>query len=74
MKGDRIVKKGLILNSSAKTIAASEFRVEVHHKNGEVIELSKSAYSYEDVFEHIKDHYENIDDSSVQKLLIELIR
>jgi hypothetical protein len=67
------MKKALIRNSDEK-VALSEFHVQLFHKDGEVIELTRNAYTYEDVFEGIREHYENIDDTTVNRITIDLVR
>lgn len=67
------MKKALILNTEEK-VPLSEFHTTVFHRDGEIIELSQSAYTYEDIFEKIKEHYEGIDDTTIDKITIELKR
>lgn len=53
------MRKAIITNpSSYEKIALSEFSIDVHHKSGSVINLTCNNYTYEDVFEYIKEQYE----------------
>ena len=73
--GGEKVKKAFINNlESEEKMAATEYEIEVHHDDGEVIELSCVRYAYVDVFEYISDYYENKNDKSVQKILIQAKR
>jgi RNA:NAD 2'-phosphotransferase (TPT1/KptA family) len=67
------MKKALMLNTEEK-VPLSEFHATLFHKDGEVIELTRNAYTYEDLFESIKEHYEGIDDATINKITIELKR
>ncbi len=67
------MKKAFINNLNGdEKMAATEYVIEVHHKSDEVIELSCVQYSYEDVFEYIKEYYEDKNDESVDKVIIKV--
>ncbi|WP_419955922.1 hypothetical protein ACN6MT_11275 [Neobacillus niacini] len=69
------MRKAIIKTPSDNEIkvAASDFSIEIHHKGRPVVNLSKTAYTYEDVFEYIKDEYEE-DLDTIQKIVITLDR
>ncbi len=69
------MKKALInpLDTPNK-MAATEYGVEIYHKNDEVIELTFTQYSYSEVFDAIKEYYTDKNDNSVEKVIIEVKR
>ncbi|MFE4038240.1 hypothetical protein [Priestia sp. YIM B13489] len=53
------MRKATIMNpSDDEKVALSEFSINVHHKSGRVINLTCNNYTYDDVFEYIKEQYE----------------
>lgn len=67
------MRKGIMTNptNNDEKVAASNFSIEVHHKNKRVVNLNTVQYTYEDVFEYIKEQYEE-DLDAIQKVIIEL--
>lgn len=61
------------LADNEEKVAASDFSIEVHHKGRGVVKLSTVNYTYEDVFEYIKEQYEE-DLDFIQKVTIEVKR
>ena len=53
-------------------MAATEYGIEVHHENGEVIELTSVNYAFQDVFEYISEYYENKNDTAINKVIIKV--
>ncbi|WP_153124651.1 hypothetical protein [Peribacillus tepidiphilus] len=69
------MKKALVNNLEGdEKMAASEYAIEVHHKSDEVIELNCVQYSFEDVFEYIKEYYSDKNDVPVDKIVIRVKR
>lgn len=65
------MKKALINNlQNDEKIAASDYSIEIHHKTGKVIELECVQYSYEDVFEYIKEYYADKNEQAIDKIVI----
>jgi hypothetical protein len=60
-------------NHAEDKVAASEFEVEVHHKCGNVVSLVNTNYTYEAVFEYIKEEYQD-DMDYIKKITIEVKR
>jgi len=58
-------------SNNEEKVAASEFSIEIYHKGRGVVNLSTVNYTYEDVFEFIKEKYEE-DLDTIQKVTIEL--
>ncbi|MFP3357612.1 hypothetical protein R0K17_09570 [Planococcus sp. SIMBA_143] len=70
------MKKAIITSlDENKKVAASEYGVEIHLASDEVIELEVTQYTYDDVFQYVKEYAEakEIDDA-VSKILIEFKR
>lgn len=67
------MKKALIKTptDNGEKVAASTYSIHVHHKGGRVTDLSHVNYTYEDVFEYIKEKY-HYDQDSIQKIIIEV--
>lgn len=53
-------------------LAATNYAIEVHHKDGEVVELERVQYSYQDVFESISEYYADKNDGPVDKIVIQV--
>lgn len=67
------MKKALINDlGNTEKMAATEYKISVHHQDGEVIELSCTNYSYSDVFQYIQEYYSDKNDSPVQKIEIKV--
>lgn len=69
------MRKAIVINPSNtnEKVYASEYAIEVHHKGGGVVQLECVNYSYEDVFEYIKEQYK-YDLDSIKKITIEVIK
>jgi len=68
------MRKAIIRNpSNGEKVAASDYSINVHHKGRGVVNLSCTTYTYEDVFEYIKEEYaEDLD--SIKEITIKLER
>lgn len=69
------MKKSFMNNlDNDQKMAASEYKIEVHHKSKEVVELNCTQYSFEDVFEFIKEYYSDKSDEPINKVVIQVQR
>ncbi|MFA9559651.1 hypothetical protein ACERII_20275 [Evansella sp. AB-rgal1] len=67
------MRKAIMVNHSEEKVYASDYLVTVKHKGKYPINFEVTNYTYEDVFERIKEEY--VDDlDQIEKVTIELVR
>ncbi|WP_340373278.1 hypothetical protein [Peribacillus sp. FSL E2-0218] len=66
------MRKALVKDpSNGEKVEASTYFIKVHHKSGKIIPLEVDRYTYEDVFEYIKEEYSH-DMDYIQSISIEV--
>lgn len=74
-KEGRTIKKAYMNNlESGEKMALSEYYIQVHHKSDEIIELTTNQYSFEDAFGWINEYYENRNNESIEKVIVQVKR